>query len=134
MLKFNALHAAYHLPHPKQLATAQFVDFCIDKWKHALPLHQWLVRMEGQTVDDNPSSGDSQAQPYPKRWIALVGISTLSFIDFNIVNTILPGIQRELNATVDQLQWMMNSFILTLTVFMVTMGRLGDIHGRRKVL
>ena len=47
LLKFNALHAAYHLPHPKQLATPLFVDFCIDKWKNALPLHEWLVRMDG---------------------------------------------------------------------------------------
>lgn len=77
------------------------------------------------------------AEPYQKRWLALTGISILSFvvfIDFTIVNTILPGIQRELNATVDQLQWVMNSFFLMLTVFMVTMGRLGDIWGRRKVL
>jgi EmrB/QacA subfamily drug resistance transporter len=66
-----------------------------------------------------------------------MGISILSFvvfIDFTIVNTILPGIQRELHATVDQLQWVMNAFFLMLTVFMVTMGRLGDIYGRRRVL
>ncbi len=88
--------------------------------------------MDSETATQNPTS-----EPYARRWVALVGISTLSFvvfIDFTIVNTILPGIQRDLNATVDQLQWMMNSFILMLTVFMVTMGRLGDIHGRRKVL
>ncbi len=73
----------------------------------------------------------------PKRWQALVGISILCFVvfvDFTIVNTILPGIQRELHATVDQLQWVMNAFFLMLTVFMVTMGRLGDIYGRRRVL
>ncbi|MGE5146180.1 MAG: MFS transporter [Candidatus Eiseniibacteriota bacterium] len=71
-----------------------------------------------------------------KRWLALIGISILSFvvfIDFTIVNTILPGIQRELHATVDELQWVMNAFFLMLTVFMVTMGRLGDIYGRRLV-
>ena len=28
----------------------------------------------------------------------------------------------------------MNAFFLMLTVFMVTMGRLGDIYGRRRVL
>ncbi|MCP4319230.1 MAG: MFS transporter [Hyphomicrobiales bacterium] len=73
----------------------------------------------------------------PKRWLALTGISILSFvvfIDFTIVNTILPGIQRELHASVDDLQWVMNGFILMMTVFMVTMGRLGDIYGRRLVL
>jgi MFS family permease len=71
-----------------------------------------------------------------KRWVALTGINILSFvvfIDFTIVNTILPGIQRELHASVDELQWVMNAFFLMLTVFMVTMGRLGDIYGRRRV-
>jgi EmrB/QacA subfamily drug resistance transporter len=77
------------------------------------------------------------ADASPNRWLALIGISTLSFvvfIDFTIVNTILPGIQRELHATVGQLQWVMNAFFLVLTIFMVTMGRLGDIYGRRRVL
>ena len=71
------------------------------------------------------------------RWRALIGISILSivvFIDFTIVNTILPGIQRDLDASVDDLQWIMNAFILMLTTFMVTTGRLGDIYGRRKIL
>ena len=77
------------------------------------------------------------ADAFPKRWQALAGISILCFvvfIDFTIVNTILPGIQRELHATVDELQWVMNAFFLMMTVFMVTMGRLGDIYGRRLIL
>lgn len=72
-----------------------------------------------------------------RKWLALTGISILCFVvflDFTIVNTILPGIQRDLHATVGQLQWVMNAFFLMLTVFMVTMGRLGDIYGRRRVL
>jgi EmrB/QacA subfamily drug resistance transporter len=72
-----------------------------------------------------------------RKWLALVGISILCFVvfvDFTIVNTILPGIQRDLHATVDQLQWVMNAFFLVLTVFMVTTGRLGDIYGRRRAL
>ncbi len=74
---------------------------------------------------------------YAKKWRALVGISLLSFIvfmDYGIVNTILPGIQADLLASVRQLQWVMNVFFMTLAMFMVTMGRLGDIYGRRRVL
>ncbi|MEM7121702.1 MAG: MFS transporter [Pseudomonadota bacterium] len=74
---------------------------------------------------------------YAKKWRALVGISLLSFIvfmDYGIVNTILPGIQADLLASVGQLQWVMNVFFMTLAMFMVTMGRLGDIYGRRRVL
>ncbi len=75
--------------------------------------------------------------PTNKKWRALVGLSTLSFvvfIDFTVVNTILPAIQRELGATVGELQWVMNGFFMMLTIFMVTMGRLGDVYGRRKAL
>jgi EmrB/QacA subfamily drug resistance transporter len=46
----------------------------------------------------------------------------------------MPGIQRELQASFDQLQWVMNGFVIMLMVFMVAMGRLGDIYGRRRVL
>lgn len=72
----------------------------------------------------------------PNRWIALTGISVLSivaFIDFTIVNTILPGIQKDLNASVGELQWVINGFILMMTALLVTMGRVGDIYGRRRV-
>jgi MFS family permease len=71
------------------------------------------------------------ADVYEKRWQALIGISILclvAFIDFTIVNTILPGVQRDLHATFDQLQWVMNAFILMLTVFMITTGRLGHLR------
>ncbi|MEM7445389.1 MAG: MFS transporter [Pseudomonadota bacterium] len=74
---------------------------------------------------------------YARKWRALIGISLLSFVgfmDYAIVNTILPGIQADLQATVSQLQWVMNAFFMMLAMFMVTMGRVGDIYGRRIVL
>ena len=77
------------------------------------------------------------AGEFPRKWLALIGTSILCFVvfvDFTIVNTILPGIQRGLHATVDELQWVMNAFFLMLTIFMVTMGRVGDIYGRRRAL
>jgi EmrB/QacA subfamily drug resistance transporter len=74
---------------------------------------------------------------YAKKWRALIGISLLAFIafmDYGIVNTILPGIQADLLATVSQLQWVMNVFFMALAMFMVTVGRVGDLYGRRRVL
>src|SRR5882757_4045303 len=71
------------------------------------------------------------------KWFALAGISLASFlgcIDFTIVNTGLPSIQADLNATVTQLQWIINIFLLALAAFMVVKGRLGDIYGRRRLL
>jgi EmrB/QacA subfamily drug resistance transporter len=72
-----------------------------------------------------------------RKWWVLVGVSIASFlgcIDFTIVNTALPAIQIGLKATVTELQWIINIFILALSTFMVIMGRLADIYGRRLVL
>jgi MFS family permease len=72
-----------------------------------------------------------------RKWWVLIGVSIASFlgcIDFTIVNTALPAIQVDLHATVTQLQWVVNMFLLALCSFMVIMGRLADIYGRRRVL
>lgn len=72
-----------------------------------------------------------------RKWWVLIGVSMASFlgcIDFTIVNTALPAIQTGLNATVTELQWIINIFILALSTFMVVMGRIADIYGRRLVL
>ncbi len=70
-------------------------------------------------------------------WWVLIGIGIASFLgclDFTIVNTALPAIETSLNATVTELQWVVNLFILALSSFMVIMGRLADLYGRRRIL
>lgn len=72
-----------------------------------------------------------------RKWWALLGVSIASFlgcVDFTIVNTALPALQQDLAASVDSLQWVINGFILALSSFMVLVGRLADIHGRKRVL
>lgn len=72
-----------------------------------------------------------------RKWWALLGVSIASFlgcVDFTIVNTALPALQADLGASVDSLQWVINGFILTLSSFMVLVGRLADLHGRKRVL
>ena len=73
---------------------------------------------------------------YTKRWWVMVGVGMASFIgciDFTIVNTALPAIQRALNLSFTQLQWIMNVFMFMLPIFLVFGGRLGDVYGHRKV-
>lgn len=72
-----------------------------------------------------------------RKWWALLGVSIASFlgcVDFTIVNTALPALQQDLGADVDSLQWVINGFILALSSFMVLVGRLADVHGRKRVL
>ena len=71
------------------------------------------------------------------KWITLFATGFCSLflaIDFTIVNTSLSVIQRELHASLGQLQWMMAGFGIAFCPFLVTMGRLGDRYGRRKLL
>ena len=71
------------------------------------------------------------------RWLALGGISIASFlgcIDFTIVNTAIPAIQTELNASIDQSQWVVTMFVMALCSFMIAAGRLADLYGRRGAL
>jgi EmrB/QacA subfamily drug resistance transporter len=72
-----------------------------------------------------------------RKRLALVGLSLSAFVaylDFAIVNTALPSIQRNHSLTFVELQWVMNIFVLALCIFMVNMGRFGDIFGRRVLL
>ena len=74
--------------------------------------------------------------PFRFKWWALIGLSLLAFtafLDFTIVNTALPAIQKSLDAPVVKLQWIVSIFALMLTVLMIAMGKLGDILGRRKI-
>ncbi len=67
----------------------------------------------------------------------LFGISLASFVgllDLTIVNTALPAIQQEFHSSVLQLQWVMNSILLTLTTSMAILAKLADTYGRRLFL
>ncbi|MGZ5311068.1 MAG: MFS transporter [Solirubrobacterales bacterium] len=52
-------------------------------------------------------------------------------LDNTVVNVALPSIQRDLDAGIADLEWVINSYTLTFAVLIATGGRLGDIFGRR---
>lgn len=71
-----------------------------------------------------------------RRWWILAGACSglfLLMLDSTVVTLALPSIQRDLGATLDGLQWVQNAYLLTLTAFVITAGRLGDLLGRRRV-
>lgn len=70
------------------------------------------------------------------KWVALIGISLLAFtafLDFTIVNTALPFIQKDLNTNVLELQWVANIFAIVLSMSMIAVGKFGDRWGRKKI-
>src|SRR3954452_8470304 len=70
-----------------------------------------------------------------KQWV-LVGTCVglfLLMLDSTVVTLALPSIQHDLDASSSELQWVLNGYLLALAVLVVTLGRLGDMFGRRKI-
>jgi EmrB/QacA subfamily drug resistance transporter len=71
-----------------------------------------------------------------RKWWTLILISIATFmllLDITVVNVALPDIQRELNASLSSLQWVVDAYTLMLAAFLLTAGSLGDRLGRRRI-
>ena len=49
------------------------------------------------------------------------------------VNIVLPGIQKTFSASAVMLSWVASSYILSTAVFLIPMGKIADIYGRKKI-
>jgi EmrB/QacA subfamily drug resistance transporter len=66
--------------------------------------------------------------------VLLCAVQFLDIADSAIVNVALPSIQRDLNFSQQNLQWVASGYILTYGGFLLLGGRLGDLLGRRCML
>src|SRR3954465_6908914 len=68
-------------------------------------------------------------------WILAATIlgSSMVFIDGTVVNVALPALQAKLNATVVDVQWVIESYALFLAALLLVGGSLGGRYGRRRV-
>ena len=57
----------------------------------------------------------------------------MAMLDNTVVNIALPTIQRRLNATVSDLQWIIDGYVLVFASLLLTGGILGDRYGRKKM-
>ena len=55
-------------------------------------------------------------------------------LDNTIVNVALPSLQRQYHASVPELQWVADAYLLVLAALLLFAGSLGDRFGRRRVL
>ncbi|MBP8200390.1 MAG: MFS transporter [Nitrospira sp.] len=70
------------------------------------------------------------------RWI-LAGLSLsmlLSSIGTSIANVSLPTLAQAFDASFQQVQWVVIAYLVTITTGIVSVGRLGDMTGRRRLL
>ena len=70
------------------------------------------------------------------RW-ALVGLSLsmlLSSLGTSIANVALPTLAEAFSASFQEVQWIVLAYLLAITTLIVSVGRLGDLVGRRRLL
>ena len=70
------------------------------------------------------------------KWWTLVAVSVATFmllLDITIVNVALPDIERSLDASFSDLQWVIDAYALSLAALLLTGGSLADLLGRRLI-
>src|SRR5215468_11010391 len=90
------------------------------------PCDENVIRSRAATAPCSKTSG---------RWIlaATILASSMAFIDGTVVNVALPALQSSLNATAVDMQWVIESYSLLLSAFLLVGGSLGDHYGRRRI-
>lgn len=90
------------------------------------PCDQALLRSESASAPCVPSVG---------RWVLVATIlaSSMAFIDSTVVNVALPALQKSFSANVVDVQWVVESYGLTLAALILVGGSLGDVFGRRRM-
>jgi MFS family permease len=70
-----------------------------------------------------------------KWWIlaTMTGSLSMVLIDETVVSVALPTIQRELDMSQTELQWVVNAYLLALAAFVAVGGRLAEIFGQGRV-
>ncbi len=87
----------------------------------------------GNPVVTAPSSA---AVPVRNPWLVLSVICLAVFmllLDTTIVNVAQVKIKDDLGASLTQIQWILDSYILAYAVLLLSFGRLGDVLGRKRL-
>jgi EmrB/QacA subfamily drug resistance transporter len=80
-------------------------------------------------------SGGSQSRADP-RWtlVACVLASSLSFVEGSVLSVALPAIRASYGAGTQEVQWVVNTYLLPLSALLLLGGALGDHFGRKRLL
>ncbi len=83
-----------------------------------------------------PSPAGADSEPTRNPWLILVVLCAAVFmllLDTTVVNVAQRKIQIGLGATLSEIQWVLDSYILAYAVLLLSFGRLGDVFGRKKL-
>ena len=90
-----------------------------------------------ETQASEADVNENSTEGHPRRWWIL-GFLCLSLVlivaSVSSVNVALPSIQRDLDASGSDLQWIVDSYALFFAGMLLPLGAIGDHFGRRKAL
>ena len=95
-----------------------------------------LAPLPTQRSGAGSSDGPERAHAPASRWLALAVALTATVIvvlDNTVLSVAIPTIMDEFDTTLAALQWVITGYALTFATFLIIGGRLGDVHGHRKV-
>ncbi|NHQ86490.1 MFS transporter [Iodobacter sp. HSC-16F04] len=82
-----------------------------------------------------PGLSTPQRTASARRILASLSLAILlSSLGTSIANVGLPALAQAFNATFQQVQWVVIAYLLAMATLIVSVGRLGDLTGRRRLL
>ncbi len=112
----------------------------VDRRNRRRTVHRVIVSHVSTQPQEHPMSHQAVATDHSaatrSKWWTLAAVCTGVFmllLDITIVNVALPDIQRELDASLSDLQWVIDAYALSLAALLLTAGSLADLFGRRLV-
>ncbi|BCB79389.1 DHA2 family efflux MFS transporter permease subunit [Phytohabitans flavus] len=82
------------------------------------------------------SGGQQGTELRHSPWLVLATLCLGFFmilLDTTIVNIAIPDMSAALNASLDQILWIVNAYVLVYAVLLITAGRLGDLYGPKQL-
>ncbi|RJL30496.1 MFS transporter [Bailinhaonella thermotolerans] len=74
---------------------------------------------------------------HPRRWLILIVLclSTLVLVvDNGVLTVAIPSLTQDLGATTQDMQWIIDAYILVFAGLLLTAGSLSDRYGRRRIM
>src|ERR1700744_696994 len=96
----------------------------------------WVSGDALPTMSSPPLTDPTDGLPPDRRLLAMVSLGIavcMAVLDGSIANVALPTIARQLQATPAESIWVVNSYQLAVTISLLPLASLGDVHGHRRI-
>ena len=103
------------------------------RWRVPRRTPEYLERLP---VEPSPSAAGAMHESGRGRWIGLGMLSlgvAMIIVDATIVNVAVPSIIAELDLDSTTAEWINTVYALVFAALLITLGRIGDLFGRRRL-